>query len=112
MKVTPILPLLFATWNLDTQGISNEEIKNIDTVKLKELAIIEAYKNGIPSNIITDDIVGSFIRNLHADFSPSAAILGGILAQDVINILGQTQQPLNNLLILDGVEAKAPFYTL
>lgn len=34
------------------------------------------------------------------------------MAQDVINVLGQREQPLQNFLLFDGEEFKGPIYSL
>ena len=40
------------------------------------------------------------------------AFLGGQLAQDVINVLGQREQPIQNFLLFDGEDSKGPVYAL
>ncbi|KAF3044401.1 hypothetical protein E8E12_010270 [Didymella heteroderae] len=40
------------------------------------------------------------------------AFLGGQLAQDVINVLGQREQPIQNLMLFDGEESAGPVYAL
>jgi ubiquitin-like 1-activating enzyme E1 A len=39
-------------------------------------------------------------------------VLGGQLAQDVINVLGSRQQPIQNMVIFDGDLMEAPMYAL
>jgi len=39
-------------------------------------------------------------------------VLGGQLAQDVINVLGQTQQPIQNFVIFDGDRMEGVVYAL
>ncbi|KAK4051645.1 E1 ubiquitin-activating protein aos1 [Microbotryomycetes sp. JL201] len=36
------------------------------------------------------------------EFSPSAAILGGVAGQDVLNVVGGKEQPVRNFMLLDG----------
>jgi ubiquitin-like 1-activating enzyme E1 A len=50
--------------------------------------------------------------NLGSEIAPVTAVLGGQLAQDVINVLGQRQQPIQNLVIFDGDSNEAPMYAL
>lgn len=40
------------------------------------------------------------------------AQLGGQLAQDVINVLGRRQQPIQNMVLFDGDSLTAPMYAL
>jgi ubiquitin-like 1-activating enzyme E1 A len=44
--------------------------------------------------------------------APVTAFLGGQLAQDVINVLGNREQPIQNLMLFDGEESAGPVYTL
>ncbi|PTB74232.1 hypothetical protein M440DRAFT_1393343 [Trichoderma longibrachiatum ATCC 18648] len=43
---------------------------------------------------------------------PDKAITAEQLAQDVINVLGQKQQPIQNMVIFDGTTMEAPMYPL
>lgn len=48
----------------------------------------------------------TFTLNITAELSPVCAIVGGILAQDILNILSQRELPINNFFIYDGFEGK------
>jgi len=37
------------------------------------------------------------------EFSPVCAVLGGLLAQDVLKALGRREAPLDNFFVFDGV---------
>ncbi|EAQ91273.1 hypothetical protein CHGG_03208 [Chaetomium globosum CBS 148.51] len=47
-----------------------------------------------------------------SEVAPVAAVLGGQLAQDVINVLGCTQQPIQNFVVFDGEVMEAGVYAL
>lgn len=49
---------------------------------------------------------------MSAELSPVAAVLGGILAQDTINVLGKMEQPIQNILLFDGDTSEAPIIVL
>ena len=53
-----------------------------------------------------------FLQNLGAEISPAVAFLGGHLAQDVINVLGQREQPLQNFLLFDGEQFQANTFSI
>ncbi|EDN04731.1 conserved hypothetical protein [Histoplasma mississippiense (nom. inval.)] len=61
---------------------------------------------------LTAEFIRSFLDNLGCELSPVSAFLGGSLAQDVINVLGAREQPLQNLLLFDGERSVAPIYSL
>lgn len=41
-----------------------------------------------------------------ADFSPSCAVVGGVLAQDILNALGGREAPLVNFFVFDGEQSE------
>lgn len=66
----------------------------------------------LPYETLSSSILRSFLSNLGAEIPPTAAYLGGQLAQDVINVLGQREQPLQNFLVFDGDDFQSPIYSL
>ncbi|KAI9887782.1 MAG: hypothetical protein M1823_000423 [Watsoniomyces obsoletus] len=56
----------------------------------------------LPNDTLTAQVIRRFLMNLGAELAPVTAFLGGQLAQDVINVLGQREQPVMNLLVFDG----------
>ena len=58
------------------------------------------------------DIITSFCQNLDCEISPVCAFLGGQLAQDVINVLGGREQPLQNFVVFDGEDVRGLVYSL
>lgn len=47
------------------------------------------------------------IRHAMALFPPTLAIVGGLLAQDVLRALSHKDQPITNLLVIDTMETSA-----
>jgi ubiquitin-like 1-activating enzyme E1 A len=66
----------------------------------------------LPQETMKAEFLRSFLQNLGAELSPVVAYLGGRLAQDVINVLGQREQPLQNFLLFDGETFTSPIYSL
>ena len=50
--------------------------------------------------------------NVGTEMAPVAAFVGGLIAQDVINLLGHREQPLQNLMLFDGDTCAAPVYAM
>lgn len=111
-SVTPALSCLRALWEfMQIQGGrlpgTREDLKlftQIATHKHKAL--------NLPSETLRPEFLRSFLQNLGSEIAPVTAILGGQLAQDVINVLGQKQQPIQNMVIFDGTTMEAPMYPL
>ncbi|KAL7930494.1 hypothetical protein V8C35DRAFT_330486 [Trichoderma chlorosporum] len=111
-SVSPTLSCLRALWEfMQIQGGrlpgNREDLKlftQIATQKHKALSL--------PSETLKPEFLRSFLQNLGSEVAPVTAILGGQLAQDVINVLGQKQQPIQNMVILDGTTMEALMYPL
>jgi ubiquitin-like 1-activating enzyme E1 A len=57
----------------------------------------------IPDTICTEETIRAFITQLEpTDLSGVAAVLGGILSQDVLNALGGRELPIKNWLFFDA----------
>ncbi|KAI1824447.1 hypothetical protein F4861DRAFT_264021 [Xylaria intraflava] len=110
--VTPVLSCLRALWFFQTQF--NRELGH--TKQDLELFTRSATHNhsllSLPPETLRSDFLRSFLQNINSEIAPVTAILGGQLAQDVINVLGQNQQPIQNMVIFDGNKMEANMYPL
>ncbi|CAL9734502.1 DNA damage tolerance protein RHC31 [Monosporozyma servazzii] len=103
-RVSSILPLTLAHLK-DTDLIDTDVSQYKDQVnKMCEQLRID------PALILKPEYIEQFITQHHVEYAPVAAILGGAVAQDVINILGKRQQPLNNFIIFDGITLDMPIF--
>ncbi|KAI0017312.1 hypothetical protein F4780DRAFT_782396 [Xylariomycetidae sp. FL0641] len=112
MAVTPALSCLRALWAF-------QQAHERDPGHIKqdlELFTRSATQNhqylSLPAETLRSDFLRSFLQNIGSELAPVAAILGGQLAQDVINVLGQNQQPIQNMVIFDGNRMEANMYSL
>lgn len=108
-KLSPALPLIFSLFDIE-RPIDPEQIIDKQILRKAALSVCQSFE--LPPAIITDEYVDLFSAQAFAEFSPLAAILGGFLAQDVIQFLGQKDSPINNCLILDAHRSEIPIYYL
>jgi len=111
--VTPLLPCLRALWEFSrlpgkTQAIASRE----DVAVFTRLAMEKHRALGLPAETLTPEVLRKFTQGLNCEVSPVAAMLGGQLAQDVINVLGRTRQPIQNMVVFDGDAMKASMFAL
>ncbi|KAI2468544.1 hypothetical protein F4781DRAFT_263234 [Annulohypoxylon bovei var. microspora] len=66
----------------------------------------------LPTDTLQSEFLRSFLQNVGSEIAPVTAILGGQLAQDVINVRGQRQQPIQNMVVFDGDKMEAEMYPL
>jgi ubiquitin-like 1-activating enzyme E1 A len=111
--VTPILSCMRALWEFPVlyhhaPNINSKE----DLACFTALAIGKHAALGLPAETLKADILRSFMQGIGAEFAPVTALLGGQLAQDVINVLGQSQPPIQNMVIFDGDTFESNMYAL
>ena len=111
--VSPILACIRAVW--EYQALMNGAYPS-DSSADRELFITIAtnkhHELTLPAETLRADIIRNFLQNIGTEISPVCAYLGGQLAQDVINVLSEKEQPIQNMLIFDGEESKGPIYAL
>ncbi|KPM46100.1 hypothetical protein AK830_g560 [Neonectria ditissima] len=111
-SVTPALSCLRALWEFK-QLQNGRAPSNRDDLKMfTQIATQKHRALSLPSETLRPEFLRSFLQNLGSEIAPVTAILGGQLAQDVINVLGQTQQPIQNMVVFDGNSMEALMYPL
>jgi ubiquitin-like 1-activating enzyme E1 A len=110
--VTPLLSCFRALWefqqlNGHSPGHSHQDLASFTTLATQKHKML-----GLPTETLRSESLRSFLQNIGSEIAPVTAILGGQLAQDVINVLGQRQQPIQNLVLFDGDSMDAPMYAL
>ncbi|MCJ1354347.1 MAG: hypothetical protein MMC33_004335 [Icmadophila ericetorum] len=111
-QVSPLLACLRALWEF--QSISNT-LPSHSHADIELFTTLATQKNAelqLPRELLKSEFLRSFLQNLGSELAPVTAFLGGQLAQDVINVLSQREQPIQNLLLFDGDECKGPVYAL
>ncbi|CCU76028.1 DNA damage tolerance protein [Blumeria hordei DH14] len=109
--VTPILSCFRALWSFIQ--VQDHYPRTADDLKLFTRLATQKHKAlGLPDETLRSEILRKFLQNIGTEIVPVTAILGGQLAQDVINVLGARQQPIQNLVIFDGYSIEAPVFSL
>lgn len=104
-NVSPLLSIFSALYEF---GLEDIEI-TVDSLKTRANEI----NKRLGLNEIADEhYFANVFTQLNTEISPAAAILGGTIAQDVINYISKKEIPINNLLILDGDNFTMPIYEL
>lgn len=112
-KVHPLLTCVRALWEFQRNGHGIVPTHTPQHLQLyTTIANVKHQELLLPSESLTADFLRSFLQNLGSELAPVTAFLGGQLAQDVINVLGQREQPIQNLMLFDGEESAGPVYTL
>jgi ubiquitin-like 1-activating enzyme E1 A len=113
MRVTPLLSCLRALFDFQSQqGGRIPGHNRADLELFTRLANQKHLELSLPPETLKSDFLRGFLQNLGSEISPVVAFLGGYLAQDIINVLGQKEQPLQNWLLFDGEEFGATEFSI
>jgi len=55
----------------------------------------------------TVDFVSDFVRNLEVSLAPVCAILGGVVAQEILKVICRNDQPFRNFMFYNGMDDSA-----
>ncbi|CAI6333412.1 unnamed protein product [Periconia digitata] len=112
-KVHPLLTCVRTLWDFQRNGNGILPTHTPADLQLFTTLAMQKHKElKLPPATLTGDFLKSFLANLGSEVSPVTAYLGGQLAQDVINVLGKREQPIQNLMLFDGEECSGPVYAL
>lgn len=51
-------------------------------------------------------------KKANCKWSPVASVIGGVLAQDILNVLSKQERPIQNLFLFDGEICNISKYSL
>ncbi|KAL6243134.1 E1 ubiquitin-activating protein aos1 [Rhinocladiella similis] len=112
-RISPLLSCMRALFDFQTQSEGRLPGPNrLDLELFTKLAKQKHIELELPEETLRAEFLRSFLQNLGSEMSPVVAFLGGYLAQDVINVLGQKEPPLQNFLLFDGEDFAATQYSL
>lgn len=119
--VTPVLSCLRALWEFTALSSASSPLSPLLSPRNDHRADLELFTRlcseqhkalGLPAETLRSEVLRAFLQNVGTEIAPVAAVLGGQLAQDVINVLGQTQQPVQNFVVFDGERMEGEVYAL
>lgn len=108
-RLSPALPLILSLFEVEKPS---DPEQNLDKELLRKLLLEKCESLDILPTIVSEEYLDLFSAQAFTEFAPVASILGGFLAQDVIQFLGQKESPINNCLILDSHRSEIPIYYL
>lgn len=111
-SVTPLLPAMRALWDFERKFGRLPSHSKEDLMVYTSLANEKVLELQLPTDTLKSDFLRSFLQNTGSELVPVAAFVGGRLSEDVINVLGKREQPLQNMAFFDGENFEGPIYAL
>ena len=113
MKSVPaLLPCLRALFDFQRENGRLPGHNSQDLAQFTALATTKSRELQLPPETLRADFLRSFIQNIGAEIVPTAAFIGGRLSEDVINVLGKREQPIQNFALFDGDALEGRIYCL
>jgi len=108
--VSPLLPCLRALFEFQRtySRLPNHDAQ--DLTNFTSLATNKSRELQLPAETLKSEFLRSFVQNIGAEIITTAAFVGGRLAEDVINVLGKREQPIQNFALFDGENLQGPVY--
>lgn len=115
-KANPLAPIVLGYWELQKSSNGSE----ITQSQLKEAALSQVKRLKLRESIILDyneaetdgdELIETYLSSQGAEISPIAAILGGVVGQQVLNTISKKAEPIRNLLVFNGLDSKSAIYS-
>lgn len=110
-QVPGYLPLLFAGWAYE-QTNPGKSWGNLGAKELYDLGVEHCSKLQLPLGGISEDLAQQVLTSKDAEIATTASIMGGCIAQEVLNYLARSQIPIDNFLVFDGINGDSLIYRL
>lgn len=111
-NVPPLLPCLRALFEFERELAHLPAANPQDLQRFAQLAKQKTAEMGLLAETLSGDFLRSFLQNVGAEITPTAAFVGGRLSEDVINVLGKREQPIQNFALFDGDSLEGKIYCL
>jgi ubiquitin-like 1-activating enzyme E1 A len=111
--VSPLLPCLRALF--EYQALTNSPTPTSSREDLALFTTLATQKHAellLPAETLTAEFLRKFLQNVGVELAPVTAFLGGQLAQDVINVVGGREQPIQNFVCFDGETSVGTVFAL
>lgn len=108
-KVSPLLPLSLALLDYRAQ---HQRYPDPSDSGFVELAHQKVSSLGLPTSLLNADVIEGYLQGCQCELSAVAAIVGGVLSQDVLNVLSGREVPIQNIFVYDGNTGDGPIYKL
>jgi len=109
--ITPLLPAFRALWKVEGPTGRLPTHSREDLIAFTTLATESREELQLPNDTLKAEFLRSFLQNVGSEISPTAAFIGGKISEDVINVLGKRQQPIQNMVFFDGDTFQSSIYS-
>ncbi|KAG5366003.1 DNA damage tolerance protein [Yarrowia sp. B02] len=110
-RVPGYVPLLFAAWTYE-QDNADKSWGSLSASELHKLGVEQCEKLQLPAGVVSEELAQQVLTSKDAEVATTASIMGGGIAQEVLNYLARSQVPLDNFYVFDCSSGESPIYRL
>lgn len=110
-RIPGYVPLLFTGWEYE-QTNPGKSWGDLSAKEFHELGVEQCSKLQLPLGIISEELAQQVLTSKDAEIATTASIMGGGIAQEVLNYLARSQIPIDNFYVFDGINGESPIYRL
>ncbi|KAI8048311.1 hypothetical protein BDF22DRAFT_746933 [Syncephalis plumigaleata] len=112
-KVSPLYFTLRTLWEFETEHQrlpKAEDANDLNQLKIIRKRVTDAM--GVAETVVPDELIRQLADASQVEFAPVCAILGGILAQEILKVVSGKDLPVANFFAYNGVEGTGLINTL
>ncbi|KAG5370952.1 DNA damage tolerance protein [Yarrowia sp. E02] len=110
-RIPSYVPLLFAGWTYEHTN-PGKSWGDLSVQEFHQLGVEQCSKLQLPLGVISEEVVEQVLTSKDAEIATTASIMGGGIAQEVLNYLARSQIPIDNFYVFDGENGASPIYRL
>ncbi|KAL7337037.1 hypothetical protein BJY59DRAFT_751387 [Rhodotorula toruloides] len=100
--IVPFRTALFAAQRAVSPSPSTPSYTTVSESELSSAAQSLLPKIGVSADVLPSSEISRLATLQSTEFPPTAAIIGGILGQDILNAVGGKEEPVRNLFVFEG----------
>jgi ubiquitin-like 1-activating enzyme E1 A len=113
LKAVPaLLPCLRALFDFQRTYGRAPGHSSADLAAFTQSATMKSKELQLPPETLKAEFLRSFLQSIDAELPPVAGFVGGRLSEDVINVIGKREQPIQNFVLFDGDALEGRIYSL
>ncbi|KAG4302719.1 hypothetical protein PCK1_001074 [Pneumocystis canis] len=110
-KISPLLPGILGLLRFQKLFL-NFPLNSDEISQYLSLTREINEKLALSNEILKESELIQLAKNANHKWMPIASVIGGILAQDVLNVLSKQERPIQNWFFFDGEKCMGPIYEI
>jgi ubiquitin-like 1-activating enzyme E1 A len=102
---SPVPSSLADATSLLPAGSSDATVERLQTMLTRRAELLHGEGKGEAAKLLTPSYLAEVAQNVGFELAPVCAVVGGMVASEVIKIISNKERPVNNTFFFDGTSA-------